>query len=144
MIKRTLAAISALTIAGTASADEVWTTDLGQYVYERDLPNGMAVLSFPADDTEDGPRGAAYVMGLAGVYEGRGRYDGVWVMPAVDGMEACPVAIANPETGEPEWIWGRFNMMFVDPDFPGTWVIEWATCFDEPTEILVGRPNTTR
>ncbi|MEO1101111.1 MAG: hypothetical protein AAFW65_04630 [Pseudomonadota bacterium] len=129
---------AALTITATAAADEVWSTEIGDVVYEKDLPDGTAVLSYPLDSTEI--RGFGYIDGLAGVYQGRTSYSGVWVEPGSDEVMHCKYAIGNPETGALEWNWGRIEMIFVDPDFPGSWVIKRGTCFDELDQYLVGKP----
>lgn len=132
-------AVTCCVIVPTASADEVWDTVIGNVIYEEDLPNGDAVLSFPLKVGEE-VRGLAFFHGLAGTYEGRGEFDGVWIEPDEVGAHACNVAIANPKTGEPVWNWGRAKITFVDPDFPGTWVARRANCFNEPDDYLVGRP----
>lgn len=133
------AAAAALAITSIAAADEVWSTEIGEVIYERDLENGMTVLSYPLGDEE--LRGEAFIMGLAGQYEGRGRYDGIWVeMSDEPGTGLCPVAMAHPETGEPTYNWGRVELIFVDPDFPGSWIAQRGECFDEPSDVLVGRP----
>lgn len=134
------AAAIALTTA-TAHADEVWTTEIGEVIYERDLENGMAVLSYPLGYEE--LRGEAFIMGLAGEYEGRGRYDGIWFeMSEEPRTGLCDVAMAHPETGEPMFNWGRVELIFVDPDFPGQWIAQRGDCFDVPSDVLVGKPVT--
>lgn len=142
MFKRMIAgtAFAMVTASGAAFADEVWATEIGDVIYEADLDNGMAVLSYPLEDGE--VRGLAYIAGLAGEYEGRTGYDGVWMEPAIPADEGCDVEIAAPATGEVSNSWGRVKLVFVDPDFPGSWVALRGECFGEPTEMLVGRPVT--
>ena len=123
---------------GVALADEVWSTDIGEVIYETDLANGMAVLSYPTDGEV---RGLAYVAGLAGEYTGRTGYDGVWMEPATE-EGVCDIEIAAPETGEVSNNWGRVRVIFVDPDFPGTFVALRGDCFDAPDSMLVARPVT--
>lgn len=125
-------------IAGLASADEVWTTEIGDVIYETDLDNGMAVLSYPTDGET---RGLAYLSGLAGVYTGRTAYDGIWMEPATD-TGTCELEMAAPQTGELSNNWGRVRVIFVDADFPSTFVALRGDCFDEPSEMLVARPVT--
>lgn len=125
-------------MTGGAQADEVWSTEIGNVIYEADLENGMAVLSYPTDSEV---RGLAYVAGLAGEYEGRTAYQGVWMEPATE-EGTCDVEIAAPETGEISNNWGRVEVIFVDPDFPGTFVAVRGDCFDEPDAMLVARPVT--
>lgn len=123
---------------GVAQADEVWSTEIGDVIYETDLDNGMAVLSYPTDGEV---RGLAYVAGLAGQYVGRTAYEGVWMEPATT-EGTCDVEIAAPQTGEISNNWGRVEIIFVDPDFPGTFVAIRGDCFDEPDAMLVARPVT--
>jgi hypothetical protein len=125
-------------MAISAHADEVWSTDIGEVVYEADLPNGMAVLSYPTDSNI---RGRAFIAGLAGEFTGRTGYEGVWI--EADGAAGlCDVAIAAPDTGEKSHNWGRVRVIFVDPDFPSTFVALRGDCFDDPSEMLVARPIT--
>lgn len=125
-------------ISGGAMADEVWSTAIGEVVYEVDLDNGMAVLSYPTDSDD---RGRAYVSGLAGQYTGRTAYDGIWI-EAGSAAGLCDVAMAAPDTGETSRNWGRVRVVFVDEDFPSTFVAMRGDCFEEPTEMLVARPIT--
>jgi len=140
MIKKlmTSAIACAGLMAGMATADEVWSTAIGDVIYEADLANGMAVLSYPTDSET---RGLAYLSGLAGEYTGRTAYDGIWMEPGTeDGT--CETEMAAPETGEISNNWGRVRVIFVDADFPSTFVALRGDCFDEPTEMLVARPVT--
>ena len=107
-------------------------------VYEIDLENGMAVLSYPTDDET---RGRAYLSGLAGVYTGRTGYDGIWIEPSTE-EGLCDVQIAAPDTGEVTNNWGRVRTIFVEPDFPSTFIALRGDCFAEPSEMLVARPVT--
>lgn len=130
--------IASAVIAGAAHADEVWSTEIGEVIYEADLANGMAVLSYPTDNDA---RGRAFVAGLAGEYTERTGYEGVWI--EADGEAGlCDVAIAAPDTGEHSNNWGRIRVVFVDPDFPSTFVALRGDCFDDPSEMLVARPIT--
>ena len=125
-------------MAISAHADEVWSTDIGEVVYEADLPNGMAVLSYPTDSAT---RGRAFIAGLAGEFTGRTGYEGVWI-EAEGEADLCDVAIAAPDTGEHSNNWGRVRVIFVDPNFPSTFVALRGDCFDDPSEMLVARPIT--
>lgn len=132
---------AAAVIAGTATADEVWFTDIGEVVYEADLDNGQAVLSYALPDTE--LRGRIFLPGLAGVYEGRTVYDGFWIEPAFDnGVSVCTVEVRDRQTDSTSDVWGRVKLMFIDADFPGRWVALRGDCFDEPTHMLIGTPKT--
>jgi hypothetical protein len=133
--------LAALVMTGvSAVADEVWSTEIGEVIYEADLSNGQAVFSYPLD-SEDGWRGKAFLPGLAGVYTGRTTYHGYWVEPgSADGESGCAVEVSDPQTGDTSDIWGRVTLSFVEQDFPGTWVALRGDCFEEPYDMLVGRP----
>lgn len=140
MLKNMVAAavgIAALTV-GVAQADEVWSTEIGDVIYETDLANGMAVLSYPTDGEV---RGLAYIAGLAGEYTGRTGYEGIWMEPATE-EGTCDIEIAAPEIGEISNNWGRVKIIFVEPDFPATFVALRGDCFDEPDAMLVAKPVT--
>lgn len=140
MIRAVLTAVAfgGVSAGGLAWADEVWSTEIGDVIYEIDLENGMAVLSYPTDGED---RGRAYVSGLAGVYTDRTGYDGIWIeAQSEEGL--CDVGMVAPDSGEPSMNWGRVRVVFVDPDFPSTFVAMRGDCFDEPTEMLVARPVT--
>ena len=125
-------------LTGAAWGDEVWSTNIGDVIYEADLENGMAVLSYPTDGEV---RGNAFVAGLAGEYTGRTGYEGLWIEAQTD-TGLCDVAMVAPDTGEASHNWGRVRVVFVEPDFPSTFVALRGDCFEEPTEMLVARPVT--
>lgn len=141
MMKRMMAAmaLAGAVTGGWAVADEVWSTEIGDVIYEIDLENGMAVLSYPTDMEEI--RGRAYVSGLAGVYTGRTGYEGIWIEPATE-AGTCDIEMVAPDSGEASNNWGRIRVVFVDPDFPSTFVAMRGDCFDEPSQMLVARPVT--
>lgn len=130
--------LASAAIAGVAWSDEVWSTDIGDVIYEADLENGMAVLSYPTDGAF---RGYAYVAGLAGEFTGRTGYEGLWIETHSE-TGLCDVAMVAPDTGEASNNWGRVRVVFVDPDFPSTFVALRGDCFEEPSEMLVARPRT--
>ncbi|MAK59643.1 MAG: hypothetical protein CMK09_01570 [Ponticaulis sp.] len=132
-LKAALMAMSALSLSGMASADEVWTIMGEEVVYEEDLANGMAVLAHGD--------GKLFIQGLAGQYEGRGTYDGIFIDNSE--FDVCDVAIVNPQTGESTYNWGRVRMVFIDPDFPSRWVAMGSECFGKPIEDpIVAMPVT--
>lgn len=134
------ASLALAALALPAFADEVWSTPVGDVIYEDDLTTGEAVLSFPTGDPEI--RSMAYFTGMAGVFTGRSYFEGVWTEPEVG--DACAVAIADPKTGEPRHNWGRIQIVFTEPDFPGGWVAMRGSCFDTPDQFLVGKPVTAQ
>jgi hypothetical protein len=134
-----ISALLCLSLAALpALADEVWTTPIGDVVYEDETDDGWAVWSYPGLDA----RGTVYLKDLAGVYEGRGAYAGIWVEPESPGIELCDVAVTNPATGEPHHNWGRVDIVFTEPDFPGGWVALRGNCFNDPSDYLIGKPVT--
>ncbi|MEE9380464.1 MAG: hypothetical protein V3V03_03580 [Hyphomonadaceae bacterium] len=144
-----------LALAGTATADEVWSTPIGDVIYQTEIEKGaIAVLSYPLDG-ETEIVGLAYIYGLAGVYEGRGAYSGIWIegesVPVdedeeSDGMNEvevetyCETSIVNPENGTASRNWGRLELIFTEPDFPSGWVAIRGDCFNDPDEYLIGKP----
>lgn len=139
-MKRLLAALSALPVltVGTASADEVWTTVIGEVIYESEA-GAYAILSFPTE--KEGYRGLAFVDGLAGNYDSRFDFTGYWTESGNENTPECDVAITD-ETGVTTKKWGRLNMYFVDEAFPSQWVAVRGNCHDTPSDMLVGRPVT--
>lgn len=131
----TLAASAMITVsASPVLADEAWSVDGMTMYYEADLDNGMAVLSVPGE-------GKFFIQDLAGVYEGRGSYDGIWI--AAEDYSSCDIAIVNPQTGEQSYSWGRVRMVFIDPDFPSRWVALGGECMEDPDEDpIVAMPLT--
>lgn len=140
MLKSSLLLAAVIVFAGSALADEVWTSQIGDVIYERDLPTGEAVLSYPAADTQ--ARGLAYIEGLAQTYEGRGAFEGVWIEDDLPPADACSVSISDPETGAARNNWGRLELVFTEPDVPGGWVAIRGDCFNQPDSYLVGKPVT--
>ena len=131
-----IAACAAMALVGTATADEVWTTEIGDVIYETDLPNGQAVWSYPLEDSDW--RGRVFLPGLAGQYQDRASYSGYWIEPGASaGEAACEVELRDPETEGTSDVWGRVMLIFVDDS---TWVAMRSQCFDDPDEeMLVGR-----
>ena len=141
-MKRLMSALSAaaLLIGPTAMADEVWLSGEDfEIIYESEI-DGYAVLSYPGED-EDGPRELAFIEDLAGNYDDRGRHDGYWVGPPAPAGEGCPVSIVD-HTGEETNVWGRVEVIFLEPAFPTGFVAQRGYCFEEPRDELVARPLT--
>jgi len=128
----------AVAVTGMASADEVWRTDDGQeIVYQTELDgSGMAVLTFNGT--------TMYVEGLAGVFEGRGTYSGVWFIDNPDAQnpgEGCSVAMVRPGTSdEASTYWGQLEITFIDADFPSIWLGQFGECFGPLVDQMIARP----
>jgi len=113
----------------TLSADEVWTSELGDVIYEREVA-GMAVLSVPLNDV----KGLIYLPGLAGNFSDRSTHDGFWIS---DEMGPCPADLRSPE-GLISPSWGRVQLVFDGPAFPTAWTMRLGSCFAEPDILLRG------
>ena len=95
-MRKSITALLGLSLIGlSAIADEVWSTPIGDVVYEDETDDGWAVWSYPGL-TE---RGTVYIKDLAGVYEGRTAYAGIWIEAESPGIELCDVAVTDPATG---------------------------------------------
>jgi len=130
-------AMGATLVSGIATADETWATEIGTVIYESDLENGQAVWSYPVEGSEW--RGKAFLVEFAGEYENRTGYTGYWMEAgSAGGKSGCEVEVRDPETDGTSDVWGRIKVAFTDD---ATWVALRGDCFDEPTEMLVGRLN---
>lgn len=131
----TLLAIALLTLclpAQKALADERWTTEEYDVVYEEDR-NNTAIWSYGDNG------GTIFIDGLAGVYEGRESYSGYWVQ---DSSSLRCDTYREGADGEPTYNWGRFEIAFLDPDFPSRWEAQIGLCDRAPTIPLTGTPLT--
>ena len=115
-----------------ALADEVWSTEEYDVVYQEDR-NRTAIWTYG-----DGV-GTVFIDGLAGVYTDRGSYTGYWVQDY--SSLRCDTFREDTE-GEPTYYWGRFEITFIDPDFPSRWEAKIGLCDLEPTIALSGTPIT--
>lgn len=113
-----LVAVAASTFAAPILADEAWTIYGEDIVYEADLENGIAVLAHKD--------GKLFIEGLAGETTRRSEYDGIIIRNRDSKM--CDVGIANPQTGEVSYSWGRIHMVFIDPEPPSRWMAFGAEC----------------
>ncbi|MEO0406277.1 MAG: hypothetical protein AAF289_02895 [Cyanobacteria bacterium P01_A01_bin.135] len=131
---RTLAAISLSLLAIAAPvrvmADEVWTTDEYDVVYEEDRGR-TAIWSYG-----DG-LGTMFIDGLAGVYSDRGSYRGYWVQES--SSLRCDTYREGAD-GEPTYHWGQFELTFIDPEFPSRWYLDIGLCDQPPSIHLDGTP----
>lgn len=118
-----------------ALADEVWTTEEYDVVYEVDRDT-TAVWSY---GTDDATIGLIFIEGLAGVYRDRGSYTGYW---AQESSSLRCDTFREGIDGEPTYHWGRFEVTFIDPDFPSRWHAHFGLCNQDTTIILNGNPVT--
>ncbi len=112
-------------------ADEVWTTQEYDVVYEEDRDR-TAIWSYGED-------GLVFIDGLAGVYTDRSAYSGYWVQES--SSLRCDTYREGAD-GEPSYYWGRFELTFIDPDFPSRWHANLGLCDQEPAIHLDGTPVT--
>ncbi len=128
--------------SGTAMADEQWTSNGKTIVYEAE-EGDMAVLS--VDGT------TIYIEGLAGVYQDRGTYGGIWMLdepPMVENeagesvpAEGCGFSMLRPgKSGDVSAYWGQVEVTFIDADFPSVWIGYFGDCFDPPSDTMIARP----
>lgn len=113
-----------------ALADEVWTTEEYDVVYEEDR-NRTAIWSYGDNG------GTVFIDGLAGVYTGRESYSGYWVQNT--SSLRCDTYREGAD-GEPTYHWGSFEIDFLDPDFPSRWEAQIGLCDQPPTIPLTGTP----
>lgn len=123
MRKKTISLIATAALCAasiTASADEVWNSNVGEFVYA-DEQGPTAVWTFGEDDNP----GAVFILGLAQVYENRGSYDGYWTR--AQSRVKCTTQRMGADK-KLTYFWGRFQVKFVDKDFPSRWVAHWSYC----------------
>lgn len=126
-----LSVLACLLIPQRALADEVWTTEEYEVIYQEDRDR-TAIWSYGDD-------GLIFIDGLAGVYNDRGSYMGYWVQDS--SSVRCDTYREGAE-GEPTYHWGRFEVTFIDPDFSSRWHAHIGLCDREPTIFLNGTPVT--
>ena len=124
-----LGLLAGVFIAQGALADEVWTTEEYDVVYQEDR-NETAIWSF-------GENGLIFIDGLAGVYTDRGSYSGYWTQ---DSSSVRCDTYREGADGEPTYHWGRFEITFIDPDFPSRWHAHFGLCDREATIPINGTP----
>ncbi|MEZ5478740.1 MAG: hypothetical protein R3E95_15050 [Thiolinea sp.] len=118
-----------LTAAAPAMADEVWNTNTGRVVYEAEM-GPTAVWTYGSQQDP----GVIYVLGLAKVYENRGSYSGYWAKN--NSKQACDT-VRPGIFGKMTPYWGRFNVRFIDKDFPSRWEATWSYCDGEDQPLKV-------
>ncbi|MEM1239512.1 MAG: hypothetical protein AAGI45_06720 [Cyanobacteria bacterium P01_H01_bin.26] len=115
-----------------ALADERWSTEEYDVVYQ-DERNRTAIWTYG-----DGV-GTIFIDDLAGVYADRGSYSGYWVQES--SSLRCDT-FREDANGEPTYHWGRFEITFIDPDFPSRWEAMIGLCDRKTTIPLTGTPIT--
>lgn len=123
----------ALITSQSVLADEVWNTNYGKVVYEKEIGT-TALWSYSAN----GVPGLIYIDNLAGVYKGRGYYQGYWVQ-TTSGSKCSTQRMMQ---GTPSYYWGQFQIQFLDPNYPSRWEAKWSYCEQQPTAPWKGTPVT--
>lgn len=123
--------VSALTARPTM-ADEVWTTEEFDVVYQEDR-NETAIWTYGDDNNS----GTIFIDGLGGVFTGRGSYTGYWTQ--ANSSLRCDTFREGAD-GEPTYHWGRFEISFLDADFPSRWHAHFGLCDREANVPLNGTP----
>lgn len=127
----TLSLLTCLLSAPPVLADEVWSTEEYDVVYQEDRDR-TAIWTYGED-------GVIFIDGLAGVYTERGAYNGYWVQGS--SSRRCDTFREGAD-GEPTYYWGRIEITFIDPDFPSRWQATFGLCDQEPVISLTGTPMT--
>ncbi|MEL6939219.1 MAG: hypothetical protein AAFO84_08500 [Cyanobacteria bacterium J06598_1] len=112
-------------------ADEVWSTDEYDVVYQEDR-NTTAVWTY-------GENGIIFIDGLGGIVSDHTAYSGYWVQPL--SSRRCDTFREGAD-GEPSYYWGRFELTFIDSDFPSRWYANFGLCDQDSTLHLIGTPIT--
>lgn len=122
MFKATVLAtlLSLSVVMPTVNADEVWNTNTGKVVYESE--QGSTAIWTYGSGAE---AGIIYILGLAKVYKNRGRYDGYWAQKT--SKQKCDSERLGLN-GEMTPYWGRFQIRFIDKNFPSRWEAVWSYC----------------
>lgn len=134
MHRMLLAAAVALAVPSAAFADEIWTSDSGDVVYESEV-DGTAIFSYGTDPSN---RGYLYFPGLAGNYDNRSSHYGYWISP---GQGSCLAPLTGAD-GFSSTNWGSLIIIFHKKAFPTGWTLMSGSCFGPLENTLVGTPKT--
>jgi hypothetical protein len=138
-VKQVLATLFCLA-ALPAVADEVWSTTLGDIIYETDLENGTAVFSAPAQwfmmDASADARAWIYIPDLAYLLDARGVHQAFWL---VEGMDLCTVGMVTQD-GRKSFAWGDATIAFDVANFPSGFSIIAGNCGYDPFLTVRAEP----
>jgi hypothetical protein len=126
-VKNVFAALFCLA-ALPAAADEVWSSALGDIIYETDLENGTAVFSAPAQllmiDAPADARAWIYIPDLAYLLDARSVHPAYWL---VEGMELCTTGLVMLD-GRKSFTWGDATIAFDTSNFPSGFTLIAGNC----------------
>jgi hypothetical protein len=126
-------ALLALTATTPALADEVWSTPIGDIVYERDMGT-VAIWKQNANDTTY----TYYILGLGGNTAERYFHTGYWLAP---GAGNCDVAITGPDK-QTSTTWGHVSVAFDFGGFPSGFTMQTSACGEPMDGFLRAEPLT--
>lgn len=123
--------LAAVLMAGvnSAVADEIWNSNVGRIVYADEIGPTAVFAYGPQEDP-----GVVYVLGLAKVYQNRGTYDGYW---AKDKAKVECKTERPGIYGKMTKYWGRFQVKFLDANFPARWEAVWSYCDNEAEKLKI-------
>jgi len=132
-------ALALCLLAAPALADEVWSSEFGDIIYEREMDDFNAVFSVPATALNNmagmDERAQVTIYGLAGNVNDRyGIFEGYWTAP---GEPLCDTALLPPG-GKASRSWGRIQLIFDRPTFPSGFTMLFGTCFWDPVMSIRG------
>jgi hypothetical protein len=114
-----LAFLMMVVTTSPAIADEVWSSDYGNVIYQQDRGK-TAIWTYG-----DSARGSLFIDGLAGKFTNRDTYHGYWSQST--SKVRCET-FREGRDGKPTYYWGNFRIQFLDPDFPSRWSASFGYC----------------
>lgn len=124
--------LAAVTLAAPAVADEVWTIEDGEVIWEQDY-GSISVFSYPLE----GGRGHLYIPGLNASITTRGLYTGFWIG---EGDGPCEAAMTGPD-GRKSTLWGWATVSFFELGFPSEFSAEMGMCASpQPWDSFTASP----
>ncbi len=115
-------------LATPVAADEVWTSVMGDVVYESEV-SGAAIFSFT---NVDGYPARLVIPGLAGNYDNRGTHEAFWLGDGAGECDSFMSLSDGPETSQ----WGRALVSFDNPAYPTSFSVALGWCFGPLTISL--------
>jgi len=130
-VKHVLATLFCLA-ALPAVADEVWSTPLGDIIYETDLEDGTSVFSAPAPllmmDAPADARAWIYIPELSYLLDARSVHRAYWL---VEGVDLCTTGIVTQD-GRKSFAWGDGTIAFDVAGFPSGFMLIAGNCGYDP------------
>lgn len=102
-----------------AIADEVWSSDYGNVIYQADRGK-TAIWTYG-----DSARGSIFIDGLAGKFNGRDTYYGYWSQSK--SKIKCET-FREGRDGKATYYWGSFRIQFLEREFPSRWSATFGYC----------------